>query len=249
MTEPVAAREPGAAEVAGAPAGPTAAALGRLRGWLAAAVGPDVPVVVQAPRDGPDSRICVWPLALLPDQGTRGTGRREPLRLRVRYLVAADGPVEQATALIDRVLAAGAAGDDGYQLVFEPVPSHLWGTGGRMPCPALQLDVPVLVRPAVPAVPAVPRVRGELRLAGGALHTVRGRVVGPGGVALAGITLTAPATGTATSTDARGEFVLAGLPAGRPVLLHLAGRGLRFQAQVDAGAAGDVVIHCDIEEA
>ncbi len=229
--------------------GPTAAALSRLRDWLAAAVGPRVPVVVEAPRDGEHSRICVWPLALLPDQGTRGGGRREPLRLRMRYLIAADGPVERAADLIDLVLAAGAA-DDGYHLVFEPVPSHLWGTGGRLPAPSLLLDVPVQIRPAIPAVP---RVRGELRLTGGPMRTVRGRVLGPGGVPLSEITLTAPATGSATRTDARGEFVLPGLPAGHPVLLHLAGRGLRMQAQVDSaqvdsGATEQVVIHCDIEE-
>jgi hypothetical protein len=227
--------------------GPTAAALAGLRAFLATAVGDGTAVDVAVPQtvtqQGNAARLCLWPLSLLADQGTRGGYGQQRLRLRARYAVVADGPVDAAVALIDRVLTA-AADEDAYRLVLEPVPTTLWGASG-VPRPSVLIDVPVQI--AVAAA-AAPRVTGGLRLAGGGLRAIEGQVLGPGGVALAGMTVASPATGTSVVTDNRGGFVLAGQPADTAVLLHLSGRGLHLQVEVVPEATDPVAIHCPIEE-
>jgi hypothetical protein len=157
--------------------------------------------------------------------------------------VTVEGPVGAAIALLDRVLTAMAAAD-GYQLVLEPVPTMLWGASG-VPRPSVLIDVPVQI--AV-ATAAASRVTGELRLQGGGLRSIAGQVLGPGGVVLAGMTVASPATGTSVVTGNNGRFVLAGQPVTSAVLLHLSGRGLHLQVEVDPEATDPVVIHCPIEE-
>lgn len=227
--------------------GPTAAALAGLRAFLVAALGDGTAVEVAVPQpvtqQGNGARLCLWPLSLLADQGTRGGYGPQRLRLRARYAVVADGPVDAAVALIDRVLIA-AANDDTYRLVLEPLPVTLWGATG-VPRPSVLIDVPVQI--AV-AAPTAPRVTGGLRLTGGGLRAIEGRVLGPGDVVLAGMTVASPATGASVVTDNRGGFVLAGQPADSAVLLHLSGRGLHLQVEVGPEATDPVVIHCPIEE-
>jgi hypothetical protein len=217
--------------------------LGELRAWLSAAV--DAPVEVAAPGSGQRGRLCVWPLALVAEQGTRGGAGREPLRLRARYLVAVDGPAEAAVELLDRLLAAVAA-DDRYPVLFEALAPAMWAALGTFPRPALVFELPVLVaRERV----AVPRVRQALRLEVAPLRTLQGRVLGPGGIPLSGVKVTAAGTATSAYTDVRGGFALPGVPGGVPALLWLSGRGLHLQAQVEPANADPVLIHCDLEEA
>lgn len=235
-------REVAVARDPGDPAtGPIATALAGLRTWLTGATG--MPVDAAIPDGREPARLCVWPLGLLADQGTRGGPGPAPLRLRTRCLVAAGGPLDVAVDLIDRVLLA-AAGEDRYRLVPEPVPADLWGHP-PVPRPAVLIDVPVRI--AVPA-PQAHRVTAELHLDGGPVRTITGRLVGPGDVALPGMTVASPATGTSVLTDPRGGFALPGQPGGRSVLLHLSGRGLRLQVEVAPEATPPVVVHCPIEE-
>jgi hypothetical protein len=229
----------GSAEPAPSSAGvptPTASALADLRGWLATAVGPDAAVEIAAPEAGHRIRLCLWPLALLADQGTRGGYGQRTLRLRARHAVIADGPVGDALALLDRVLTA-LAGEDRYQLVLEPVPPSLWGNG--LPRPAVLIDVPVQISVA-PAM--APRVTGELRLDGGRMRVIAGRVTGPGDVALVSMRVSSTSTGTSVLTDARGGFALSGQPAGRAVALELTGRGMRMQVEVGPTTTEPVLV-------
>jgi hypothetical protein len=208
----------------------------------AGTAGAGTAVRVALPEEGQPDGVYVWPVALLPDQGTRGGSGREPLRLRARCAVFVHGPVDVALDLLDRVLLA-AAGTDRYRLALEPVPAL--PVPPRTPWPAVLIDVPVRV---VPPAAKLPRVTSELRLAGGAVRAIRGQLLGPGGIPLAGMTVTAPGTGAGVSTDERGDFVLPGQPAGRTVALHLSGRGLHLQVDVPPEATDPVVIHCDLEE-
>jgi hypothetical protein len=226
--------------------GPVTTALVELRAFLARAVGDGTAVDTAVPLpDQPQHtpRLCLWPLALLADQGTRGGYGQRQLRARARFAVLADGPVDAAVALLDRVLTA-TAGASGHQLVLEPVPTTLWGASG-VPRPSVLIDVPVRVGVSAPVAS---RVTGGLVLHGGAVRAITGRVLGPGGVALAGMTVGSPATGTSVVTDNRGGFVLGGQPATGTVALHLSGRGLHLQVEVDAEATDPVAIHCPIEE-
>jgi len=232
-----------AAAPAPAPAdGPTATALAELRAFLSRAVGAGHAVDVAVPDDNHGTRLCVWPVALLPDLGTRGGYGKQTLRLRARHVVTADGGVEQAVALLDRVLVA-TVDEDRYQLVLEPVPPGLWGAA--TPRPSVLIDVPVQI---TAATTQSPRVTGGLRIGGGGLRIITGTLYGPGDVAMPAMTVASPTTGTSTITDTRGGFVLPGQPADRAVLLQLSGRGLHLQVEVGPEATDPVVIHCPIEE-
>ncbi|HET6211412.1 MAG TPA: carboxypeptidase-like regulatory domain-containing protein [Micromonosporaceae bacterium] len=221
--------------------GQLAAALDALRAWLAAAVGEDVRVSVASPSAGDDSGLTVWPLALLADQEIRGGYGREPLRLRARYLVAADGPAQAAAGLLDLVLQA-AARDDAYHVVFEPVPAEVWLAASMAPRAALQFDVPIQVHRVTPDAP---RVRAPIQVDMAPLRALQGSVLGPGGVPLADISVTVEGGPAATRTDDKGNFVLAGVPATATTLV-LSGKGLRLRAEVPEAPGEPVVINCDV---
>jgi hypothetical protein len=223
-------------------AGPVAAALAGLGGWLAQAVGDGTPVVTALPEGGDIARICVWPLALLPERDGRGVTAPAPVRLRVRFVVVADGPVEATLSIVDCLLWT-IARPDGYQPVPEPVDPVLWQALGVAPRPALLFDVPLRLDPPAPA--AVPLAR-RLRVDGGPLLRLRGRVVGPDGTGLPGMRVS---TGdTSTRTDAHGDFVLSGVAGDTATVLQLAGHGQHLRAEIPAGSTDAVVVHCDIEE-
>lgn len=154
--------------------GPTALALAGLCSWLAQIVGCEEQVEVASPTQQGRERVCVWPVALLVDQGNRGGSRSQPLRLRARYIVTADGPIEYAIDMFDRVLVA-VASQDRYHLVEEPVSTASWGSEG-LSRPSVHIDVPVQIE--VPP-PVVSRVCSELRFDGVSVRAIQGRVVGP----------------------------------------------------------------------
>jgi hypothetical protein len=221
--------------------------------------------------------LCAWPVAVLPEQEVRASTVRQPMRLRVRYLLTAGGGragggaagggegqardavpgggegrardavpgAGELAGLLDPVLRA-AAGDGDVSVVFEPVAVELWRALDLRPRAALLVDVPAQVDRATPRPPLV---RGPLRLDGAPMRSLRGQVVGPGDVPLAGMRVEAPVVGASTYTDDGGRFAFGGLPAGDPARLVLVGRGRQFQAEVTADADAPVLIRCDFEEA
>ncbi len=226
----------------GGQAGPVGGALAGLAGWLAAATGGRTPVVTALPAGSGAARICLWPLALLPERDGRGSSAPAPVRLRARFVVVPDGPVDAAVSIVDRLLWA-VAEPGGHQPVPEPVDPALWLALGVTARPALQFDIPLRLDRQVPA--AAPPAR-ELRVDGGPLQPLRGRVVGPGGAGLPGVQVSVG--DTVTRTDAHGEFHLSGVAGETATVLQLAGKGLHMRAEVPAGSTDAVVVHCDIEE-
>jgi hypothetical protein len=226
--------------------GPIARSMSALAAWLSTV---DTQVWVGDPgaAEAPASGLCAWPVGVLAEQEVRATTVRQPLRLRVRYLLTAGGAAGGADAarLLDPVLNAAAA-DDAVSVVFEPVPVELWRALELRPRAALLVDVPAQVERVTPRPPLV---RGPLRLDGRPLRALSGQVVGPGDVPLAGIRVEAPMVGASTYTDNSGRFAFGGLPAGDPARLVLVGRGRQFQAEVNADADAPVLIRCDFEEA
>jgi hypothetical protein len=87
-----------------------------------------------------------------------------------------------------------------------------------------------------------------LRIDAAALCVIRGRVLGPQDIPLAGMTVSSPTTGTSVVTDPGGDFTLPGQPAGRAVQLRLSGRGLHLRVDVVPATTDPVVIHCDPQE-
>jgi hypothetical protein len=223
--------------------GPLAAALAALCAWVSAALGEGTPVRVAAPSSADGSGVDVWPLALVSDKDIRGGTARPPLRLCARFLVTAGGAADAGLGLLDLVLSA-AAGDDRYRVVFEPVPAELWLVASTPPRPALLVDVPVQVPRRTPETA---RVRAPLQIDIAPLRTVEGRVLGPGDVPLAGMTVAAEGADRRVNTDERGRFVLSGVPAATPAVL-LTGKGLRLRAELPGAEGEPLIIHCDIQE-
>lgn len=190
------------------------------------------------------SAAYVWPLALLPEQTLRTVGGTEPLRLRVRHLVTVDSPAGDGVDALDRVLT-GAAADPDFPLVIEPIPGDVWSALGLTPRLGLLVDVHAHV---TRTRRIAPRVRSALRMDHVPMRSMRGRVVGPEGVPVAGIRVLAAGTGSATYTDSSGDFVLNGLLSTGTTRLLLSGRGLHLQAEVADSAVEPVVITCAIEE-
>jgi hypothetical protein len=205
------------------------------RAGLSARPGPPGGGAATRPAD-----VHVWLVALLPEQGLRPSVGLDPIRFRMRFLLAAARADD--VAALDRLLAATTAGT--YLPVFEEVPAHVWqGVPAR---PAFFVDVPGHLDRAVPVAP---RVTAPLRVDTVPMRPLPGVVLGPRGTPLAGMRVeTTDGTAVAYS-DADGAFVLPGLPAGRATRLLLSGRGLRFHHNVTADAALPAVIRCEIKEA
>ncbi|MGI5177251.1 carboxypeptidase-like regulatory domain-containing protein [Dactylosporangium sp. CA-152071] len=186
--------------------------------------------------------VHVWLTALLPEQGMRPTTGLEPVRFRMRFLLATARADD--VAALDRLLSATTTGP--HRPVFDEVPAHVWQSSGVPARPAFYVDVPGrLDRPA----PATPRVTAPLRIETVPLRPLSGVVLGPRDTPLAGMRVESADRTEVTYTGADGTFVLDGLPADRPARLRLSGRGLRFHHTVTADAASPAVIRCEIKEA
>jgi hypothetical protein len=227
-------RDPGEWAVTTPEPGPIEQATTQLADWLSDVTGQAVRTTVPDEATG----VTVWPLALLPDQQLRGVGAREPFRFQVRHLVTSVLP-----AMLDKVLVAAVHA--GQPLItLEPPEPELWLALGARPRPALLVDVPAMISRAQPVAP---RVRGPLRIAGGPVQAVRGRVVGPGDVPLPGVQVEIISTGTAVRTGSDGRFSLSAAPAG-VVPVRLRGKGLDFLVDLPPGPDEEFLIHCDIQE-
>jgi hypothetical protein len=186
----------------------------------------------------------VWPVGLLPEQAVRVTNGRGPLRLRVRYLLAAGGAADEMVDLLDRILAASTI-DGPVQVPIEPVTVELWRSFGLAPRAGLFAEVHTRVsRPE----PRPPRVVAPLRLESSPLGRIQGRVVGPGNAPVPGVRVVATGSGATTYTDNHGRFEFAALPAGRPARLLLSGKGVDLVAELATPSTEPVVIHCEFEE-
>jgi hypothetical protein len=216
--------------------GVTAAATEELLGWARAAGV----TVAAGPPAGDGAQVYLWLLDLLPEQQLRPGDAGTAVRLRLRYLCCTGRPDDLAS--LDRTLQATIGSP--YPAVFEPVPIEFWAGAGLAPRPAFHIDVVArLERP----LRSVPRVVEPLRLYAAPMTTLRGTVLGPGGVPLPGMRVETADGRSATDTDHSGRFELPGVIAGAPVALRLSGRGRHFQHQVTAGDA-PAVIRCEFRE-
>jgi len=190
--------------------------------------------------------VCLWPLAVLPEQATRRPQGRDPLRLRVRYLVhagGADPTAEAVTGEFDRILTS--LPDGAVHLVLDPVTPETWRGFGVSPQLGLYLDV--TTQATAPPGPTPPRVRAGMQLSTEPLARLHGMVVGPGGVPVPGMKVVEQQTGAATYTGNRGQFAFPAVPASGPTRLRLSGRGQHLVAEVAERSDEPIIIHCDLE--
>lgn len=232
--------------------GPIEGATARLTDWLGTVV--DAPIRTETIHTGTihtgtgepaEPALCAQPIELVAETEVRRVGPRPPLRFRVRHLVTAAGPAPAAARLLDRVLVAAVdAGDPEVRIA--PVAPDLWRALGVPPRPALLFDVPAQVNRAVPE-PTL--VRRPLRIDELPVRPLRGTVLGPDDVPLAGLRVEVAATGAYATTNGRGEFGFGSVPAQDRTTLRLIGKGRRIVTEVDSGAEDvPLIIRFELEE-
>lgn len=195
--------------------------------------------------DGPGPKkadVHVWLIGLLPEQGLRPVTGVDPVRFRMRFLLATARADDVAT--LDLLLTVAAAGP--HLPVFDEVPAHVWQSAGVPARPAFCVDVPGHLDRSRPVAP---RVTAPLRIDTLPIRPLAGVVLGPRDTPVPGMRVESADRTQVAYTGADGRFVLDGLPAGRDVRLRLSGRGLLFHHNVTADAAAPAVIRCEIKEA
>ncbi|WP_232668534.1 hypothetical protein [Pseudonocardia sp. TRM90224] len=137
--------------------------------WLCAVAGP---AIVAPPSDAvaTGAGISVWPLGLTPDHQVVGGG---PVRFSVRHLVTGVGVGVDGLRMLDRVVAAAAAGGEIVRVSFGPVATEVWTALGARPRPALLVDVATEARPSVAGTAAMARGTYESLIAGRRAVTAR----------------------------------------------------------------------------
>lgn len=171
--------------------------------------------------------------------------RRPPLQVDLHFLVSAASPRPEAELhMVGELLFAALARDD-LEVELGPVTPNVWRSLGTVPRAAFILRMPF--RRELPE-PRAPRVRGPLVIK--TVHGVplRGQVLGPGDVPLAGASVEVPALQLFTSADAGGRFSFANVPASPPARLVVRAKGSvqTFVAPEPPGAP--LTIHFQIEE-
>lgn len=225
-----------------------------LRAWLASIVdGPvrdGMPTNDPAPSDD-DGELTLCVVDLVPETTMSvDVHRSGSAAVWLRHLVCATHPGSSAALgalgvvmarLVDPTrLDAGAP-----TVQFDPAATttHLWAALGVAPRPAVVLRTrAVFSRDAA----LVPRVTSPLRVVGGPVLVLRGRLVGPGEVPLVGADVSVPAVGASARTAPDGSFVLAGVPSG-PLAVAVRAKGRSFDVDLDA-ADSPHTVRCDPRE-
>jgi hypothetical protein len=219
----------------------------QLRSWLTSIAG-DVPVLADAPSDGSvEPALTAYLLTLEPTAAlTRGGRQQSSVVVRLRYLVCATAadPV-QALGLLDTVVNAAldltALGSHGVEVDLEPVPTETWIAFGARPRPSFTIRVEA--RHARQPQKR-PMVREPLKLTGGTVRSLTGRLLGPDDVPLTGAEITVMATGAADRTSPVGTFSFGAVPGGGSVRLAVRAKGRMFTADVDPDDE-PVVVRCN----
>jgi hypothetical protein len=202
----------------------------RIKEWVERSV-PDADVRFEPPagtagREG----IGIFLLDLLDRQLPMGPDRA-PLQLILRYLVtsvAADTAAANRT-LLD--LAFAAMDEPELTPEFAALDAHLWSALGVPPRPSFILHVPVQKeREQRRAAP----VTEPLVVQSSAVRPYSGLVLGPGEIPVSGAYVELPSLQLSATTDARGRFRFAAVPADPPVKqLRVSARGRQFPVSVE----------------
>lgn len=213
----------------------------KLQAWVRNVVA-DSEVSFAAPgQDKTERDVGLYLFELVEDPPPRGT-RAAPFRVILRYLVTTWGDPAEAHRRLGE-LAFAALADAELSADISPPPAACWAAFGIAPRPAFILQAKVhRDRDVVPAPP----VTEEIVLHVGPVLNVRGVVLGPGDLPVAGASVRVPPLGKRATTDAKGRFQLSGLPASPPVTrLVVQGKGREQIVTSEKGFTGDapVTIH------
>jgi hypothetical protein len=221
----------------------------RLRQWAASVLdgrGLEAEVLLTAPGEaGPTPRVAIFLLDLLPATPA-AAGRRPPLQITLRYLVAvAAARVEDAHGALGALVFAAMEQPD-MEVELAPLSAEIWSALGASPRPSFLLRVPARVERAEPHVGRVTR-QAEVHFASTA--ELRGRLIGPGEIPLAAAEVEIPTLRLVTRTDLRGYFRFPAVPAEparRQITVRSKGVEKVVTVEREAADGEPVVIHFDV---
>jgi hypothetical protein len=203
----------------------------RLQTWVHSVLGPQVATTPQPPGGHmPEGRcIGLYLWALAPSMSARSNAAA-PLQFSLRYLITAWSPEPEEAHADLCELAFAALDAPEFEVDLEPPAPAVWAAFGTPPRPALGLRLS-LQRARVPNSRA-PMVRSPLMLASVPMVALQGRVLGPGGVAVAAARVELARLGRVAQTGPTGQFRFAAVPAG-PLELRVLARGQAQTFQVN----------------
>jgi hypothetical protein len=211
----------------------------RLAEWVAS-ITPGAEVSYEPPAAAPAGKgVSLYLYELRPQPPPRT--RMPPVQATLRYLVTAwaASQVDAHALLGDLILAALETAD--MEVDQEPVPLEVWRLFGTPPRPSFVLSVG-LRRDR--DEPPVSMVRQQMIVKTAELRPLRGVVVGPGDVPLAGARVEIPLANLATMTDRLGRFAFAAVAAGEyPARLRVLARNRELTLTADVHSNEPLVIH------
>lgn len=221
----------------------------RLVAWAEGVIGQGNQVSLAPPGEGDNLSVNLYLLELV-DDPMRHSGANLPNQPVLRYLVttqAADP--KDAHNLLAALLYAAMESTD-YEIDLDPVPTQLWSAFDIPPRPAFILKAPLPHE--WKGRPAQLVRQPEPELAGGApVVPLYGLVLGPNDIPLMNARVELPNLFRSATTDSKGRFTLAGVPAApkeKTLLIKARKREKTEVVQATGTPAEPVIIHFDLFE-
>lgn len=218
----------------------------QMSAWATGVAG-GLAVTLGLPERAPSgSGVSLYLLEIANAPPPRGA-RPAPVRLHLRYLVTtwAERPEEAHRLLGELVFAALDRSDVDVDLA--PLPAHEWAALGLTPRPSFVLQAPLVRSRAEKPAPPVKQMVTRVASAVG----VRGVVLGPGDVPLAGALVEVPSMGLVTRADGGGRFRFARVcaePRVQKLRVRAKGHVELFDAPLDGAPGEPITIRMKLKE-
>ncbi|MPZ48124.1 MAG: DUF4255 domain-containing protein [Dehalococcoidia bacterium] len=210
----------------------------RLADWVGSVLT-DVAVSFDPPQAEAEGRgVSLYLYEVRPEAPLRS--RTPPLQASLRYLVTAWAPTQpEAHTLLGELIFA-ALDHHEMELEAESFPAEAWATFGVAVRPSFVLRVPLRrERQEQPSK----LVRQRLVVQTAALVPLRGVVLGPEDIPLAGARIEIASLNLSTATDGRGRFVFPSVPGGaNPTTLRVIAKGKELTLAARAASDEPLVI-------
>lgn len=213
-----------------------------LIGW---AQSHDADAVLSPPMEASDRRvICMHLLRLLNEPTPRTTTRELKLQLVSQYLVTTSGPdPADSHRLLWEVIVSAVARSrvDGWRISFDPLSDAVWTSFQLPPQPCFVIGIPVSHEWDQPDLP---QVMQPPELESSPCVSLKGIVVGPERVPIAGARVEVPSLKLATVTDSAGRYSFSSIPSGQHYPTELIVRAKRHEQTVkmNSGQRGKPLI-------
>lgn len=215
----------------------------RLKDWVASLL-PDRRISLSVPvGQSAEPLVGLYLLELQPSTPATTPVRRNPLQIRLGYLVTALAEYPEEAHRMLWTLAFAAMETPGFEVEMAPLSAELWQAFGVPPQPSFMLRVPLQYpRPAEPAH----LVESAIELHASPMVSLTGMLLGPGDLPIANARVELPALRLFCRTDGQGRFRFAAVPSRDETCrfrIQARGREFAVDAECKAGDPEPLVIH------